>query len=122
MNAPEAEQQIVSGVYPLENGEWRWMSKTAVILLKPPATPTPLVVRFYIPDAAPARHIRVALNDQIVASQDYPGPGMFTIVSLPNEPEGDSATVSISVDKIFSSQADMRELGIILAEVGFQNP
>ncbi len=27
MNAPEAEQQIVSGVYQLENGQWRWMSQ-----------------------------------------------------------------------------------------------
>ena len=34
MNAPEAEQQIVSGVYQLENGQWRWMSHSATILLE----------------------------------------------------------------------------------------
>ena len=122
MNAPEAEQQIVSGVYQLENREWRWMGKTAVILLKPPAAASPLVVRFFIPELAPARRIQVTLNDQIVATQDYPGPGTFTLVSLPNEPEGDSATVTISVDKTFFSQSDRRELGVILTGVGFQNP
>jgi hypothetical protein len=122
MNAPEAEQQIVSGVYQLENREWRWMGKTAVILLKPPAAASPLVVRFFIPELAPARRIQVTLNDQIVATQDYPGPGTFTLVTLPNEPEGDSATVTISVDKTFSSQSDRRELGVILTDVGFQNP
>jgi hypothetical protein len=122
MNAPEAEQQIVSGVYQLENGEWRWMGKTAVILLKPPAMPTPLVVRFFIPDTAPARHVRVALNDQMVASQDCPTPGTFTAVSLPNKPTGESAKVTISVDKTLSSQSDRRELGIILTEVAFQIP
>jgi len=79
MNAPEAEQQIVSGVYQLENGEWRWMSKTAVILLKPPATPALLVVRFFIPDAAPARQVRIALNDQVVATENYPGPGGYEV-------------------------------------------
>ena len=39
MNAPQAEQQIVSGVYQLESGQWRWMSQTATILLKPPDQP-----------------------------------------------------------------------------------
>jgi len=122
MNAPEAEQQIVSGIYQIENGEWRWMGKTAVILLKPPPTPSLLVVRFFIPDTAPARHVQVVLNDQIVASQDCPTPGMFMAVSLPNEPTGDSATITISVDKTFYSQSDRRELGIILTEVGLQSP
>ncbi len=122
MNAPEAERQIVSGVYQLENGEWRWIGKTAVILLKPPAVPSPLVVRFFIPDPAPARQVRIAVNDQVVATQDCPGPGTFTVSTLPNKPEGDSATITISVDKTFSSQSDKRELGIILTDVGFQNP
>ena len=96
------------------------MSKTAVILLKPPSAPSSLVVRFFIPDAAPARQVRLALNNQLVASQDCPAPGTFTVMSLPNKPEGDSAKVTISVDKTFSSQSDRRELGIILTEVGFQ--
>jgi hypothetical protein len=122
MNAPEAGQQIVSGVYQLENGEWRWMGKTAVILLKPPAAPSPLVVRFFIPDPAPARQVRLAVNDQVVATQDCPGPGTFTVTTLPNKPEGDSATITIFVDKTFSSQSDKRELGVILTEVGFQSP
>lgn len=120
MNAPEAEQQIVSGVFQLENGQWRWMSKEAVILLKPPPGPSPLVLRFVIPDAAPARQVRVALNDQVVGSKDYPGPGSFTLQIDKTNPTGDTATVSISVDKVFSPQSDSRELGIILTEVGFR--
>ena len=122
MNAPEAEQQIVTGVYELENGEWRWMGKTAVILLKTPAAPSSLMVRFFIPDPAPARQVRIAVNNRVIATQDCPGPGTFTVMSLPNKPEGDSATITISVDKTFSSQSDKRELGIILTAVGFQNP
>jgi hypothetical protein len=98
------------------------MGKTAVILLKPPAAPSPLVVRFFIPDPAPAREVRIAVNNRVIAAQDCPGPGTFTVMSLPNKPEGDSATIMISVDKTFSSQSDKRELGIILTDVGFQNP
>lgn len=120
MNAPEAGQQIVGGVYDLENGQWRWMSKSATILLKPPAQPTPLTVRFTIPDASPARQVTLALNDTIIASQTYPAPGTYSIVSPPAQPEGDTAKLTITLDKSFSVPGDSRDLGIILTEAGFK--
>lgn len=120
MNAPEAEQQIVSGVYQLESGQWRWMSQTAVIMLKPPAQPSPLVIRFNIPDQAPARQVTVELNNQRVAYEKYPTPGSYTLSSPPLKPDGASATVTITVDKAFSVPGDHRQLGIVLSEVGFQ--
>ena len=120
MNAAEAGQQIVSGVYNLENGQWRWMSRTAVILLKPPPQPAPLVVRFTIPDMAPARQITVELNNVRIATETYPGPGSYTLTTAPQKLPGDSATVMISVDQAFSVASDRRQLGIILSEVGFR--
>jgi len=119
MNAPEADLQIASGVYQLENGQWRWMSQTAVILLKPPAQPSPLVVRFTIPEQSPARRVTVELNNQPVASQTYAGPGNYTLSSAPLNPGGPSATVTITVDKSFSVPGDRRQLSIILSQVGF---
>ena len=120
MNAPEAEQQIVSGVYQLESGQWRWMSQTAVILLKPPAQPAPLVVRFTIPEQSPARQLTVELNNQRVASQTFAVPGAYTLSSPPLQPDAANASVTISVDKTFSVPGDHRQLGIILSEVGFR--
>jgi hypothetical protein len=117
MNAPEAEQQIVSGVYQLENNEWRWMGKTAVILLKPPASPTPLLVHFFVPNEAKARQIRIIVNDQVIATENIT-PGTFTLASPPTN----ASKVTISVDKTFSIQSDNRELGVILTEVGFRAP
>jgi hypothetical protein len=122
MNAPEAEQQIVSGVYQLENSAWRWMGQEAVILLKPRAEPSPLVVRLVIPDAAPARHVRLELNDQLVLSQDCPSPNTYLLRSAPLQPSGESAKVRIVVDKVFSPQSDKRQLGVILTDVGFWIP
>jgi hypothetical protein len=119
MNAPEAGQQIVSGVYQLENGQWRWMSQTAVILLKPPAQPSPLVIRFTIPEQSQTRRITMELNNQRVASQTYPAPGSYALSTTPLKPEGASATVTITVDKTFSVPGDRRELSIILSQVGF---
>lgn len=120
MNAPQADQQIVSGVYQLENGQWRWMSRTGSILLKSPARPAPLAVRFTIPDASPARLVTVALDDRVVASQTYAGPGTYLLSTAPLKPSGDSANITITVDKSFSVPGDNRQLGIILSELGFK--
>ncbi|HYL38818.1 MAG TPA: glycosyltransferase family 39 protein [Bryobacteraceae bacterium] len=122
MNAPEAEQQIVSGVFQLESEKWRWMSGTAVLLLKSPDQPLPLVVRFFIPDPAPARQIKIELDNQIVAAQTYAAPGSYTLASSPQQPTGQSSQVAITVDKTFSTPADTRKLGVILTEVGFTHP
>jgi len=120
MNAPQAEQQIVSGIYQLESGQWRWMSQTAIILLKPPGQPAPLTVHFTIPAASPARHVIIALNDREVASQTYVAPGVYSLSSPPVKPDGDSVKLTITVDKSFSVPGDSRQLGIILTEAGFR--
>jgi hypothetical protein len=117
MNAPEAEQQIVSGVYQLENNEWRWMGKTAVILLKPPASPTPLLVHFFVPNEAKARQIRIEVNAKVIATKNI-APGTFILASPPII----AGQITISVDKTFSVQSDSRELGVILTQVGFETP
>jgi hypothetical protein len=117
MNVPEAEQQIVSGVYQLENNEWRWMGKTAVILLKPPPSPTPLLVHFFVPNEAQARQIRIEVNGQVIATKNI-APGIFTLASPPIT----AGQVTILVDKTFSIQSDSRELGVILTQVGFGTP
>ncbi|HTR37172.1 MAG TPA: glycosyltransferase family 39 protein [Bryobacteraceae bacterium] len=122
MNAPQAEQQIVSGIYQLESGQWRWMSQSATILLKPPSQPAPLWVRFVIPDAAPARQVWVELDGHPVASQIYSRPGSYVLSSAPQNPGGDSVTVTIRIDKSFSVQGDNRKLGLILTSVGFSSP
>jgi len=120
MNAPQAAQQIVAGVYQLESGEWRWMSQTATILLKPPDHPAPLTIHFTIPPASPARQVTIALDDRQVAAQTYAAPGAYVLSSTPLKPDGDTAKLTISLDKSFSVPADNRQLGIILTNVGFE--
>lgn len=120
MNAPEAAQQIVSGIYQLENGQWRWMARSATILLKPPDRATPVTVRFTIPAASPARSVTVALEDRTIASQVYSAPGTYSLSSAPVKPAGDTVKLTITADKSFSAPGDNRQLGIILSEVGFR--
>ena len=56
MTAPEAPDQIVSGIFSLEGG-YRWMSRSAVVVLKAPAAERPLRVAFTIHPKSPARHV-----------------------------------------------------------------
>ena len=74
MTAPEAQSQIVSGVYQLE-GQWRWTSGRAMLLLKPPPAPAPVQLKIFIPDPAPARKITVAIDNNVIHEQTFPVPG-----------------------------------------------
>jgi len=118
MDAPEAEQQIVSGVYQLESGQWRWMGQTGTILLKPVGKPAVVSVQFFIPDQSPARQVSMDVNGQRVASETFDRPGRYVLSSAPLKLDGDSATVTLGVDKTFSVPGDQRQLGVVLVRVG----
>ena len=92
------------------------MAEKAVVLLKAPPQPTPLHVSFVIPDTAPARRVKVALDGIEVADESYPKPGSYTITTKPVN----GSTVTISVDKAFSVPGDGRQLGVVVSELGFR--
>jgi hypothetical protein len=114
MTAPEAEQQIVNGIYGIE-GQWRWTSGRAMLVLKPPPAPRPLRVKLYIHDSAPARHVRISVDNAVVHEQSFPGPGAYTVETKPVS----GSAVTLEFDKTFSPPGDARALGVISSEVGF---
>ena len=75
INAPEAADQIVSGIFPND----RWMSQAGIVVLKSPAVPKKLRAEFYIPPNAKARQVTLLLDGREVASHTYPGPGAYTL-------------------------------------------
>jgi hypothetical protein len=120
MNAPEASAQIVSGLYDLEGGAWRWMSASAVVLLKSPAQPLPLQAAFTIPDTATARHVELLLDGRVVAAATYTTPGSYSLKSTPQPPGAETATVTLTIDRTFSVPGDHRELGVVVSAIGFK--
>ncbi len=119
MNSPEASEHLVSGVYTLEEGRWRWMSAAATVMLKSPQTPTPLHAIFVIPDASPARRIALSVEGHEVAAQTFGGPGSYRLEASARAYAAERVTVTVSADRTFSAPNDRRELSIILTEVGF---
>jgi hypothetical protein len=120
MNTPEAERQIISGLYQLEENRWRWTAGAARLLLKTPLEPMPVQATFAIPGAAPARTIALELDGREVARQSYLQPGVYTLRSPPQKMPAKTAVLTIAVDKTFSVPGDHRTLGIILTEAGFR--
>lgn len=120
MNAAEAPDQIVSGLYDVEGGAWRWMSGSAVVLLKNPARPLPIEAVFTIPDTAPARHVKLLLDGRVVASETYSAPGSYTLKSPSETVAGETATVTVHIDRTFSVPGDHRELGVVVSAIGFR--
>jgi 4-amino-4-deoxy-L-arabinose transferase-like glycosyltransferase len=120
MNAPEADSQIASGIYKLEENRYRWAGGRAVVLLKSPAEPMPLSVTFYIPPAAPARQVALWLDGVRLAERTYPAPGLYTLATPPVAPGRPTASAAFTVDKTFSPPGDQRVLGAILSGIGFR--
>lgn len=121
MNAPAAETQIVSGIYELERGTWRWMTGRAVILLKRPPAPAPVEVSLHLPEQAPGRKVALSVEGKTVAKAEFAGPGSYTLASDgPVAVEDDPAQLVITVDRTFSPPGDQRQLGLILSGAGFR--
>lgn len=115
MNAPEASDQIISGIYSLEENRYRWMARSAVVAVRNPVNPTALRADFDIPQPARARHISMLLDGRMIAEQTYSGPGSFSLTAGPVN----GSLVTIEVDQTFFAPGDSRELGIVLKGIGF---
>jgi len=117
MKAPEAKDQIVSGIWPDDH----WMSASGVVIVKSPLAAMPLTVDFYVPPNAPARHIALLLDDREICATPIagPGPGELTCPA-PLLPARATAMIEIRVDKTFRVPPDERDLGIVLLGAGFR--
>ncbi|MGA2329577.1 MAG: glycosyltransferase family 39 protein [Bryobacteraceae bacterium] len=121
MEAPEAENHIVGGLYGLESGTWRWTARRAVVALKAPDHPLALEATFYIPENAPARHIQLLADGEVVAEETFSEPGEYTLRSsgpLPAAPG--VVNVVLALDQTFRPPGDDRDLGVVLKGIGFR--
>ncbi len=79
----------------------------------------PLRADLYIPQTAPARHVRMLVDGQLAAEDTFGGPGAYTI-AIPMSAGPSNVTVTLTVDKVFSAPGDQRTLGVVVNGVGFR--
>lgn len=110
----QAPAHILSGLFP--DG---WMSERASVLLKTPEKVNSAEVVFFIPSNAPARHLQLLVDGQLVADETFSGPGPYKL-AVPLNFSSPTATVTIAVDKTFTAPGDRRNLGVVITGIGFR--
>lgn len=114
MNAPDADDSIVDGIYGLEGGRYRWMAGRAELALK--AAPGSLAITLFLPEASPARRLSVSANG--VKLGDFAlQPGLQTIRTGPLPPAQGRLDILLEADRSFTPPGDARQLSLILESV-----
>jgi hypothetical protein len=112
---PQAPAHILFGLFP-EDG---WMGERASVLLTTPEKVTSIEVVLYIPDTAPARHVQLLVDGQLLAPETFPSPGSYKL-AVPFQSANPAATVTVVVDKTFTAPGDRRSLGVRIVGLGFR--
>lgn len=111
---PKCAAQIVNGLYP--DG---WMTEQASVVLKRPEQAAALIATIYILDIAPARRVSMSVDGGVVAEETFSSPGVHSI-SARETGSAATVTVTLRVDKTFSTANDRRKLGVVVTGVGFK--
>ena len=128
---PRTAGQLVSGFYDVEQNAWRWAQKKFSVLLRPPIGAAQrgatLNLKFTIPDVVIEKlkslTISAMVNGSALPPQTFSKPGEYTYSGdvAPNLLTGDTVRVDFALDKaIAPSDADQRELGIVVLSAGLE--
>jgi hypothetical protein len=129
---PRVATRLVKGFYSTDNAYWRWTAREFSIILNPPKGSAQrgalLVLRYAIVEGVLANlktmDLSIAVDGVALPRQHYDKPGQFTL-RLDVPPEAlrfDPVRVDFTLDKALPpSGREVRELGIIVSEVGFES-
>ena len=131
MGDAKAAGQLVSGFYDIEQNAWRWAQKRFSVALRPPLGSAQkgatLNLKFTLPGVIVAKlksvTVSATVNGSALAPETYSKEGEFTYSRevAPNLLTGDAARVDFTLDKALApSEADQRELGIVVNSVGLE--
>lgn len=112
---PRAAAQMVSGIFP--DG---WMSRQASFILKRPEGNAAVVATVYVPNNATARKLTMSIDGAVVAQQEFTALDRLYTITASRTGAGREVTVTLAVDQTFSTANDRRELGVVVAGIGFR--
>ncbi|WP_321472394.1 hypothetical protein [uncultured Paludibaculum sp.] len=122
--------QLLSGFYGLEGNAWRWSTKKFAVSLAPPATTAPqgasLELDCSLPEVIATRMLGVSVTPTVGTTKLAPiridkiGDQTLKFDVPPDALKQDAIIVQFELDKaIAPSASDSRELGIVVARIGF---
>ena len=122
--------QLVHGFYQLENGAWRWTGRTFGVSLRVPphaaANGARLMMKVTVPQAQLDKLKSLTLSARVNGTElspetyDHAGEFLYRRDVPATALSQDMANVEFSLDKVAPPVApDIRELGIVVMNVGF---
>jgi hypothetical protein len=111
---PLAAVHVISGLFP--DG---WTAEQASVMLKLPEKLASVEVKLYIPADAPARHVQLLVDGQVLAEDTFAKDGGHQLAA-PFQAAGPTATVTVIVDKTHTVPGDLRKLGVLITGLGFR--
>jgi len=132
MGNPKIEPQLITGFHGIEASAWRWTAKQFTVALKPPFGSAQKGAKLAVKLTVPPPTIDQLKNVTLVATaggsalppETYTTAGdYFYVREVPAALlTGDSLRVDFALDKaIQPSAADIRELGIIVLNIGLES-
>ena len=126
-----AAVQLVKGFYDVEQNAWRWTMKKFSVTLRPPEGAAKngavLQMKFSVPDPVIEKLKSVTLSATIkgvaLPRETYTKPGEYVLTrEVPAKAfQSDAVTVDFALDKAMApTEADLRELGIVVSTVGLE--
>src|SRR5258708_27595926 len=126
-----ATTRLVKGFYETDNPYWRWTGREFSVILNPPKGATQngavLVLRYAIVEGVleslKTMDLSIAVDGVALPRQHYNKPGQFTLrLEVPAEAlRFDTVRVDFMLDKALPPAGrEVRELGIIVSEVGVE--
>ena len=127
---PKAEPQLLRGFYPVEGAAWRWTKQKFAVSLRTPmnagAAGAKLEMRFAVPDPViknlKSVTLAVSVNGQPLPSQrfDKAGEAVYEAAVPAALLKVPAVTVDFALDKALpAGTVDARELGVVVASIGF---
>ena len=120
MNAAAGAYQIVSGVYGLENGQWRWIGPQATFRLRSPQNGRRFSAAIFVPPQTVPCRVTLSVNGTVVATATYTSTGKYDLSGSVAGGLSESVTATLATDHTFRPPGDARELGLVLTAIGFE--
>jgi hypothetical protein len=128
---PKASTQLILGFHALEQGRYRWTMGHFSVTLRPPLHASErgakLILNFAIPEPVIQKFKSIRLSASVdgvaLPEETYTQPGAYVYSrDVPAQVLAKRvATVSFVLDKVLPpSDADRRELGVVMTAVGFE--
>jgi hypothetical protein len=129
---PDVADRFAEGFFNVEAGTWRWTAKQFTVILNPPANSAQrgahLVVHLTVPDPVIANskviELSCSVSDLKLDPQVFAKAGGYTYErDIPADKlQGKDVHIDFAVDHTLPGiNGDMRQLGIIVSEVGLES-